>query len=395
MTSQGVNPYCAGTGRRPAVLAGRGRQLQMVERMISQFEGHRAAENIVWSGLRGMGKTVLLQESLDLFRDRGWLAGYHEVRRGAGVGEPVASILVQGQAFIGRGKLARALSWLREQLGGADVSASVGEVTVRLGLGPREDRKPGVDALDALLVRLGSAAADAGVGAVFLLDEVQLMERSDLSSLLHAAQAVESLPLGIVLTGLPDLPGRLAAAGTYAERLFYDRVDWLTDADVVDAIAGPAAGFEVSYHERAMAKLVELSQSYPYFVQLFAEETWWTAGTPSDEPGTVIRLASVAEGVGPARRRLDEGLYRIRFEKASALEQDYLREMAALGDGRVSSGDVARRLGRSAQGASTVRDRLMGKGIIYAPAHNAVEFSVPGFAGYVRRRFEGIEVTNF
>jgi hypothetical protein len=333
-----------------------------------------------------MGKTVLLQEALDLFRDRGWLAGYHEVRRGLGVGESVASILVQGQAFVGRGKLARALSWLREQLGGTDVSASVGEVTLRLGLGPREDRQPPVDALDALFVRLGAAAADAGVGAVFLLDEVQLMERGDLSALLHAAQAVESLPVGLVLAGLPDAPSRLAAAGTYAERLFYDRVDWLSDRDVAEAIAGPAGSFDVSYDEGAMAKLVELSQSYPYFVQLFAEETWWAAGTPSDEPGTVIGFPAVADAVGPAMRRLDEGLYRIRFEKASALEQDYLREMAALGDGRVSSGEVARRLGKSPQGASTIRDRLIAKGIVYAPAHNVVEFSVPGFAAYVRRR---------
>lgn len=388
MTSQGVNPYCAGTGRRPAVLAGRGRQLQMVERMIGQFEGRRAAENIVWSGLRGMGKTVLLQEALDLFRDRGWLAGYHEVRRGLGVGESVASILLQGQGFVGRGKLARALSWLREQLGGSDVSASVGEVTLRLGLGPREDREPPVDALDALFVRLGSAAADAGVGAVFLLDEVQLMERGDLSALLHAAQAVESLPLGLVLAGLPDVPSRLAAAGTYAERLFYDRVDWLSDTDVAEAIAGPAESFGVSYDEGAIAKLVELSRSYPYFVQLFAEETWWAAGTPSDEPGSVIGFPAVADAVGPAMRRLDEGLYRIRFEKASALEQDYLREMAALGEGRVSSGEVARRLGKSPQGASTIRDRLIAKGIVYAPAHNVLEFTVPGFAAYVRRRFD-------
>lgn len=388
MTSAGVNPYCAGTGRRPAVLAGRGRQLQMIERMISQYEGHRASENVVWSGLRGMGKTVLLQQALDLFRDHVWLAGYHEVRRGLSVGESVASILLHGQAFVGRGKLARTLAWLREQLGGADVSASVGEVTLRLGLGGREEGELPVDALDSLFVRIGEAAADAGVGAVFLLDEVQLMDRGDLSALLHAAQAVEGLPLGLVLAGLPDLPGRLAAAGTYAERLYYDRVDWLSDVDVTDAIAGPAAHFDVSYTAGAIAKLVEASQSYPYFVQLFAEETWWAAGCPSDEPGTEIGFPTVADAIAPSMRRLDEGLYRIRFEKASTLEQEYLREMADLGDGRVSSGEVARRLGKSPQALSAVRDRLVGKGIVYSPAHNVLEFSVPGFAAYVRRRFE-------
>lgn len=391
MAGGAVNPYCAGAGTRPAVLAGRGRQLHAVERMVSQFEGRAGAEHIVWSGLRGMGKTVLLQEALDRFRDRGWLAGYHEVRRGLGVGESVASILVQGQAFVGKGRLARALAWLREQLGGGDVSASVGEVTIRLGLGRSEDRQLPVEALDSLLGRLGAAAADAGVGAVFLLDEVQLMDRSDLSALLHAAQSAEGLPVGLLLAGLPDLPVRLASAGTYSERLYYDRVDWLAAGDVAEAIAGPAAPYGVGYTDEAMDLLVEASRAYPYFVQLYAEETWWAAGNPSDRPGTVIGRAAVEAALGPAERRLDEGLYRIRYDKASPAEQDYLAAMAEIGAAggrgrRIPSGEVARRLGKSLQHLSTTRDRLIAKGIVYAPAHNALEFSVPGFGEYVLRR---------
>ena len=383
-----VNPYCAGAGTRPPLLAGRGRQLAQVEYLARQFEGRRGAESIVWYGLRGMGKTVLLREVTDRLRDRGWLVGYHEVRRDAGIGGSIASILLQATRALGRGRLAAALSWLRDQLGAASVTADLGEVTLRLGLHSTRTAPLPEDALDGLFVRLGEAAADAGAGAVFLLDELQLMERHDLSALLHAADAAKDLPLAFVGAGLPDLPGHLAAAGTYAERLFYDRVDWLTESDVVEALTVPAEEFGVTYDAAALELLVGHIRAYPYFLQLYAEETWKAAGTPSDRAGTVIEVRDVEGALGAVDHRLEEGLYRIRLEKASPSEQDYLRAMASLGDGRVSSGDVVRVLGKSHQQASTQRDRLITKGLVYAPAHNALEFTVPGFGAYLRRHFE-------
>jgi hypothetical protein len=381
-----INPYCAGAGAQPPLLAGRSRQLAMIDHLANQFEGRRSAESIVWSGLRGMGKTVLLQAALQRFRDRGWLAGYHEVRRDAGLGASVASVLIQGNAVLGRSKLSKALGWLGEVIGSTSVSGSVGDVTVQLGLRrPRATALP-EDALDALFVRLGEAAADAGVGAVFLFDELQLIARGDLSALLHAANASENLPVAFVAAGLPDLPSAMAAAGSYAERLYFDRVDWLSDADVAEALVVPAAEFDVGYDADAIDALVGHIASYPYFAQLYGEETWKAAGTPSDRPGTVITTEHVAAAVEPARRRLHEGLYRIRWEKASEAERGYLAAMAALGDDRVGSGDVARTLGKRARDVSALRDRLLQKGIVYAPAHNVVAFTVPGFAPFVRRQ---------
>jgi hypothetical protein len=381
-----VNPYSPGVGSSPPVLAGRGRQLSQIAYLADQLEARAGAENIVWSGLRGMGKTVLLHEALDRLRDRGWLAGYSEVRKNAGIGSSVASILLQGQAVLGRGKLAKALGWLREMAHATTVTAGTGDFSVQLGLVPAKGTQLPEDALDSLFIRLGEAAADAGVGAMFLLDELQLMDTHDLSALLHAANAAEGLPVGFVATGLPDLPGLVAAAGSYAERLFYDRVDRLSRLDVTVAIEEPAATFDVGYQPEAIDALVGLVEGYPYFAQLYAMETWRSAGTPSDRPGTIITLADVEDAIEPTRDRLEEGLYRIRYDKASEREQGYLGAMAVLGDGRIPSGDVARQLGSTPQAASTFRDRLMSKGIIYSPAHNVLEFSVPGFAAYVRRR---------
>ncbi len=382
-----VNPYCAGSGRRPRLLAGRSRQLAIIENLANQFEGRRPAENVVWTGLRGMGKTVLLRESLDLLRDRGWLAGYHEVRRDPGIGASVASILMEGNAAIGKGRLAKSLSWLRELVGSASVTTSVGDVTVNLGLSQSRRGPLPEDALDALFVRLGEAAADAGVGAVLVFDELQLIANSELSALLHAAQSAESLPIAFIGAGLPNLPGAMAKAGSYAERLYFDRVDWLSADDVREAIVVPAAEFGVSYDPEALELLVEHIAAYPYFAQLYPEETWKVAGTPSDRPGSVITPGDVRGALEAAQIRLDEGLYRVRLEKTSDGERTYLLAMASLGDHRIASGEVARGLGRTPQATSTLRDRLIQKGIIYAPTHNVVEFAVPGFADYLRRIF--------
>jgi hypothetical protein len=381
------NPYCAGAGTRPPMLAGRARQLAQVEHQANQFEARRGAESIIWYGLRGMGKTVLLREVLDRLRDRGWLVGYHEARRDAGIGGSIAQILVQGHEALGRGKLARALSWLAELLAGANVSADVGDVSVKLGLRSHPAAPLPEDALDQLIVRLGEAAADAGVGAAFLLDELQLVNRHDLSALLHAADAAKDLPVALICAGLPHLPSQLAAAGTYAERLFYDRVDWLGDADIRQALTEPAEEFRVTYSDAALELLVNRIQSYPYFLQLYAEETWKAAGTPSDRGGYTISVDDVHAALAPTERRLEDGLYRIRLEKASVGEQRYLRAMAVLGDGRVGSGAVARVLGKTNQQVSAPRDRLIAKGVIYSPAHNTLDFAVPGFAAYLRRQF--------
>jgi hypothetical protein len=177
----------------------------------------------------------------------------------------------------------------------------------------------------------------------------------------------------------------MASAGSYAERLYYDRVDWLSAGDVREAIVVPAAEFDVSYEPEALDELVRQVGSYPHFAQLYPEEAWKVAGTPSDRPGHVITLADVLGAFEPAQSRLDEGLYQIRFAKASEAERNYLVAMAGLADTRIPSGDVARRLGRSAQEVSPLRERLIQKGIIYSPAHNVIEFAVPGFASYLRR----------
>lgn len=386
MTAAGVNPYCAGAGTRPGVLAGRGRQLTMVERLIAQFRGRRSAENIVWTGLRGMGKTALLKEALDRFRDAGWCAGYTEARRNATIGLTLASVLAQAAPTLGAGRGARPWAWLREMAAASSPATAAPDLARQLGIGADPAGASPAEPLDALFVRLGESAADAGGGAVFVLDELQLVRRTDLAALLHASQAAEGLPVAFVAAGLPDLAVRLSTAGTYSERLYYDRVDWLSEPDVVDAITGPAAEFAVTFTPDALERLVAAARSYPFFVQLFAEETWWQAGAPSDRPGTTIDLGTAERGIAAGERRLDEGIYRTRLEKASPLERQFLDAMAAAGDQRIAVGDVAGALGRSVQALSPIRDRLIGKGLIYAPSHGRLDFAVPGFADYLRRR---------
>ncbi len=382
-----TNPYTPGAGKRPRALVGRGRQLVLIDHLIDQFEGGYSSEAMAWSGLRGMGKTVLLREGLRRLQDRGWLVGYYEIRQGVDIGVTVAEVLNRGQQLLPPGKpMSRAMSWLRSAAAMPKVTASHGDLAVELGIRPRDGagRIP-VDALDNLFLRLGAAAASAGVGAVFLLDELQLLRRADLSALLHASEAAQDLPVTFIGAGLPNLPFLLAEAGSYSERLAFDRVDRLSNRDAKDALELPAAEHGVMFAPEVLKAILGRADGYPYFLQLYGQECWRAAGSPSDRPGTVIERAHFFEATAEVQRQLDVGIYAIRVEKASPLERRYLATMASLGDSEIPSGAVARMMGRSVGALSPQRERLIEKGLVYSRAHGLLEFSVPGFSDYLRR----------
>ena len=142
----------------------------------------------------------------------------------------------------------------------------------------------------------------------------------------------------------------------------------------------------MSYAAATIDRLVTLADGFPYFLQLYASETCIAAGAPSDRPGFVIEPRHLNVAIPEVQRRLDAGLYRSRFERASKSEQEYLEAMAALGDSSIGSGEVAKLLGKSLAQLSTTRDRLIAKGIIHSPSQGRLDFSAPGFGDYVRRR---------
>lgn len=382
-----VNPYTPGAAKRPAAFAGRTRQFALITDLADQLETGYPAEDYVFTGLRGMGKTVFLQEVKDRLVARGWLCGYYEVRRnddpGAAVGHIIADLVNE---FSGAGWFKRAIKATTARLGPAKLTVSANDMTAGLELAMNQKTTDDYRELLSLLTKLGEAARKEGVGFALLIDELQVFYLRAIATLLQVSRRLEGLPVTIVGAGLPTLPAIVSKAGSYAERFSFEKIDKLSRRESQDAVVSPAATFGVTYAGPALQEILDRARDFPFFLQLYACETWRAAGTPSDKRGFVITRAHVTAALPEVQRRADIGLYKARYDRASAKEQAYLQAMASLGDEDISSGATAKSLGKNAQAAGVIRDRLVKKGLIHSERTGRLDFSVPGFGEYVRRR---------
>lgn len=385
-----LNPYTPGAGTPPRALIGRGSQLALVRDLADQVEAGRAPNPIIFTGLRGVGKTSLLYEVRDELRARGWLAGYYEVRRDVEPGVAVRAI-VQDSAGLARGALREALSSGAHAIGGLRLTAGPSGLAFQVDAraGDASDRDPYAE-LVAFLSRLGQDARRSGLGVALLVDELQVFRKRDVSVLVQALSALKDQPVALLGAGLPYLAGELSGANTYAERFRYEQIDRLDEADARSAVVDPAFDQGTTWAADALDRIVALAAGYPYFLQLYASESWIAAGGAAR-----ITLGHVEASVPSVRRQLDAGLYSARFARLSQREREYVEAMVAVADqhpdgGRVDlpvgSGAVAEHLSLTLAQASTTRARVIRKGVVHAPTHGELAFSVPGFADYVRRR---------
>lgn len=382
------NPYSPGAGRRPPQLAGRDGDLAAFDALLARLERGRGERGIVMTGLRGVGKTVLLGECRDRAERRGWVVAKVE----AGTGRPFPVVMSQAlraslRSATGRhepGALRRALAaFKRFSLGvspdgslslGIDVDAAPGATTGDLELD-----------LTELVLELGGTATELGIGVLLLIDEMQDLAKGDLRAVCGASHEASqrTLPVAVVGAGLPNLPAVLTEAKTYAERLFaYRHVGALAPADAAQALTVPAAREDVGWDDDAVALTVDAAGGYPYFLQVFGADIW------NHAPGSPITAVDARTGVEIARHDLDAGLYGARWDRATPNERRYLTAVATSGGDRpVASAEVAAALGRRRQSdVSPVRDQLIKKGLLYAPERGLVAFTVPGMAAYIARR---------
>jgi hypothetical protein len=380
-----LNPYAPGAGTAPPVMVGRDLQVRLVDGAADLVEGGRRPSHIVLTGLRGVGKTVLLRECLRRLSARGWLCGYYEVRRDAEVGVALGTIVVEGAKLLPhRSRLARTMRSVRASIGSVELS---GDPTGKVALRVDRQAEPATDAyLETLHLfqGLGEAAKYDGVGVGLFLDELQDFRRRDATTLLQALEAGRDEDSRVLLVGagLPGTPVELAKARTYAERLRYEELDNLTPGEARRAVAEPAEALGARWDLEALDLVTGVADGYPYFLQLHASEAWEVA-----DGALTITAEHVRAAIPRAQRRLERGLYATRYARASLGERRYLVSMAAsLVGGRTRSSEVASDLGRSLAELSTTRDRLIRKGVVYSPGPGEVAFSVPGFADYVLRR---------
>lgn len=373
------NPYTPGAGDRPRALVGRSDQLALAESVRTQLEAGYSANSLIYVGLRGVGKTVLLKEIAGRLAQAGWYAPYVELRRGLAVDVALAAVADRFASHLRPGaKLTRRVRQLLSRGGGLQVLGSGGAV------GPGRS-VPAYDDLARVLTPLGEAARDDGLGIALIADELQLVSLASLGALVHVVQDLrDRLPFAFIGAGLPHLPSYIARAATYTERFRYEPTDNLHEDEARAAVVEPAAGEGVRWADDALGKVVTVADGYPYFLQLYAFEAWEAAA----REGLIqtITLGHVEAGVPYAHRQIETGIYRARFDGATESERRYLFAMSGLmeteGD-RVRSGDVARVLGRGLSAVSPTRDALIRKGLVHSPDHGLLAFSIPGFRQYV------------
>ncbi len=382
------NPYTPNAGAPPPALVGRDPELEGFEILLERLRRGYAEQSMLITGLRGVGKTVLLGAFESRARANGWVTVTAEITKNEDFG-PRMGGLVRRALF----QVAPRSSWTDKlrQAAAALKSFSVtvsqdGSVSAGIDIEPLEgtaDSGNLSDDLTDLLVVLGEAARERDTGIAFLVDEVQFLRANEFEALIAGLHRTvqRQLPITLVGAGLPQLPRLAGEAKSYAERLFkFPRIGRLHPAEAEAALAEPAADLGVAYDPRAIDVIVEYTEGYPYFVQEYGKIVWDLA--PEGEP---IGERTAVEAQRAVEAKLDESFFRVRAERTTELELQYLRAMAELGPGEHVAGDVAAVLQRTSAQLGPTRARLIDKGLIYTTGHGRGDFTVPQFDRYLRR----------
>ena len=383
------NPYSPGAGAQPPALVGRDEELQEFEIAIKRLTIGRPARSVMLTGLRGVGKTVLLNEFGRIAYSQRWVHQHLEATEDIKLAEAMATIarkailqLAPTQRLAERGR--RALGILKSfRLRWNIPDAGSLELTVDPVLG-RADSGALEDDLADLFIELGELAREQGLGVLFTIDELQYLSRGHLAALIVGLHRIaqEQLPLLVVGAGLPSLPALAGEAKSYAERLFtFSTIGSLGREEASLALTDPALNEQVVWDRNAIDLVYEMSAGYPYFLQEFGKQSWNIA----IESG-VIGIDDARDAIPIANDELDTGFFAVRFDRTTPAEREYLLAMASFGTGPYQSGDVARSMGKQTMQASPVRDSLIKRGLCYSPSYGVIDFTVPMFDQFVRRR---------
>jgi hypothetical protein len=386
------NPFAPGAGTPPPELAGRDPLLQAVHVAIERARIGRPAKSAMLIGLRGVGKTVLL----DRMRDDAEAAGIHTIRIEAPEGRSLPALLAPQlrQALLRLSQLenakALAIRGLRALAGFAKgLKVTYHDIEVGIDHEPEPGLADNGDLehdLQALMEQVGLAAQAAGTALALFIDELQYVPETQLAALITAMHRSEQrrLPVVLVGAGLPQLRGQLGNAKSYAERLFdFPFIGALAPEDAAQAIAKPLQDEGIAITPAALAEILRVTQGYAYFLQAWGSYTWLAAETSPIDIGVVHKAGAVALA------GLDEGFFRVRFDRCTLKEKKYLRAMAELGEGPHRSGDIATCLGEKVSSLAPTRSSLIGKGMVWSPSHGDTAFTVPMFDAFMQRIMPG------
>ena len=382
------NPFSPGAGSPPPELAGRAPVLEQARVLLGRVLIGKAEKSLMLTGLRGVGKTVLLNEVRRMAQEAGYrtvlIEAHEEKALGPLIAAPLKAVFFDLDRMAQAGaRVKRGLRVLRSFLGGLKVK--VGELEIGLDIEPETGAADSGDIeidLPNVFEALGEAAKEKNSAIAILIDEIQYLSQKELGAIIMAMHRMQQRQLPVVLlgAGLPVLPGLAGESKSYAERLFaFPDIGALSEADANQAISEPAVQEGVTLTAAALTETYRLTKGYPYFIQEWGYQMWNLAVT---SPIELELVQSAAEAVV---RRLDQNFFRVRFDRLTPGEKNFLRAMAQLGSGAIRSGDIANCLGVKVNSIGPVRSKLIKKGMIYSPAYGDIAFTVPLFDEFMKR----------
>lgn len=377
-----ANPYTPNAGSRPPELAGREEQLRQFAVLVGRLKAGRTEQSMIVRGLRGVGKTVLLNAFENQAEAEGFLTFYHELTPDSNLVEVLArdSERALERLSLGAGLSARIRAAL-EHLKTITLTGPEG-FGIAVDLGDADEGTITQDLTD-LFLQLGAAAREQGRGVAIFLDELQFVDevhyRSLISALHRATQ--KELPIAVAAAALPQIPFLSGEARSYAERLFdFPVLGNLAREAASSALVDPARRQEVEFSDEAVELALAWTAGYPFYIQQLGKHAWNIAAA------SPIGAETIEQAIPAAQAALDKSIYEVRYQRATEGERRYMRAMAELGDGPYRSGRVAAGWGGSVTSASPTRQQLLAKGLIYATEdYGFIDFTVPRFAEFMRR----------
>ena len=382
------NPFSPGAGSPPPELVGRAPILEQARILLGRVKLKKPEKSVLLTGLRGVGKTVLLNEIERMAKAADYrtisIEAHEDKPLGVLIAPYLRSLLYELDRMAGAGdKVKRGLAILRSFVGALKVT--VEDVAYGLDIDPEKGTADSGDLeidLPRLLVAIGEAAENRGTAVAILIDEVQYFSSKELAALIMAMHKIQQRQLPVVLlgAGLPILPALAGESKSYAERLFsFPDIGALSSADATKALQDPARAVGVAFKPAALDEVFRLTKGYPYFVQEWGYQSWNRA---SSSP---ITVEVVRNATADAIPRLDKNFFRVRFDRLTPSEKNFLRAMAELGPGAYRTADIADTLGVKIASIGPVRAKLIKKGMIYSPAHGDMAFTVPLFDEFMIR----------
>ncbi len=383
-------PFTTGAGTPPPELAGRNDLLERALTLLARVRQGRAEKSLLIVGLKGTGKTVLLHKMGRLAEEQGYQVAMMEVNEKKAFAtlllpelRKILFALDQGERVSH--KVKKAFRVFKSFITTFKLNISMGSVEVGLGIeaerGIADSGDLEIDMAE-IFVALGEAAQEQETAIAIIIDELQYLNEEELCAIIMAIHKIsqKSLPIVMIGAGLPQLVGKAGQAKSYAERLFdYPELGALTPQDASIALQKAVQKEEVFFNDDALEKIIAITKGYPYFLQEWGYHSWNIAEK------SPITVNDVNKATDIAIKQLDQSFFRVRFDRLTPREKDYLRALAELGAHSQRSGDIAEKLGIDVQEAAPIRNNLIKKGMIYSPKHGDTAFTVPLFENFMKR----------